>query len=143
MSSRGGGFLLVRAGHRSVGLELSQVLQVAQLTEVRPVPVVEPSVRGVIAIQGRMVPLVHLASLLEELPYPEEMGNTGVLVEVDGKQLCLEVEDAESLLRTAALPVPAGETLRWALGVARRDGELVPILDLAALSSRLLEAASR
>jgi chemotaxis signal transduction protein len=143
MSRTAPGFLLVRAGGRSVGLSLSEVLQVAQLPEVRPVPVVERSVRGVIPVQGRMVPLVHLGALLEEMAYPTEMGTTGVLVSVEGKQVCLEVEEAENLLRGETLPVPAGETLRWAIGVARKDGELVPILDLAALSSRLLEAASQ
>ena len=143
MSRRHEGFLLVRAGARCVGLELSQVLQVAQLGEVRPVPVVEPAVRGVIAVQGRMVPLVHLASLLENVAHPQEMGTTGILVLVEGKQVCLEVDDAESLLREPALPIPPGETLRWAVGVARSEGELVPILDLTALSSRMLEAATQ
>ena len=143
MSRKQEGFLLVRAGGRCVGLELSQVLQVAQLGEVRPVPVAEPAVRGVIALQGRMVPLVHLASLLENVPYPSAMGTTGVLVLIEGKQVCLEVEDAETLLREPALPVPPGETLRWAVGVAQSNGELVPILDLTALSSRLLEAAAQ
>jgi chemotaxis signal transduction protein len=141
MSRGDDGFLLVRAGARCVGLELSQVLQVAQLSDVRRVPVVEPAVRGIMAVQGRMVPLVHLASLLENVAHPEAMGTTGVLVLVQGKQVCLEVDDAETLLREPALPVPPGEMLRWAVAVARTGGELIPILDLTALSSRLLEDA--
>lgn len=143
MSQRESGFLLVRAGGRSVGLELSHVIAVTQLGEVRPVPVVEPAVRGLVAMQGRMVPLVHLASLLQGTAYPAEVGSTGVVIMVEGKRVCLEVEEAEILLREPALPVPPGETLPWAIGVARHDGELVPLLDLSALSSRLLEAASQ
>ena len=143
MSRRDAGFLLVRAGTRAVGLALSQVIGVGYLGEVRPVPVIEPAVRGLVAIQGRMVPLVHLASLLQGTAYPAEVGSVGVVVEVEGRRVCLEVEEAEILLREPALPVPAGETLPWAVGVARYHEELVPLLDLTALSSRLLEAASQ
>jgi chemotaxis signal transduction protein len=143
MSRRDSGFLLVRAGGRCVGLELSRVIAVTQLGQVRQVPVMEPAVRGLVAMHGRMVPLVHLGALLQGSPYPREVGSTGVVVMVEGKRVCLEVEEAEILLREPALPVPAGETLPWAIGVARHDGELVPLLDLSALSSRLLEAASQ
>lgn len=142
MSRGESGFLLVRAGGRSVGLELSHVIAVAELGAVRRVPVVEPAVRGLVAMQGRMVPLVHLASLLQGTSHPAQAGTTGVVILVEGKRVCLEVEEAEILVRAPALPVPPGETLPWAIGVARHEGELVPLLDLSALSSRLLEAAS-
>jgi chemotaxis signal transduction protein len=136
------GFLLVRAGRRRVGLELSHVLEVTQLATVHQVPAAEPAVRGVAAIHGRMVPVVHLGSLLDGVPYPSEAGNIAVLVMVEGRRVCFEIEDAEIITREAALPVPPGETLPWAVGVARHADGLVPLLDLAALSSRLMEAAS-
>jgi hypothetical protein len=65
----------------------------------------------------------------------------GVVITVDGRRICLEIEEAEILVREAALPVPPGETLPWAIGVARHGEALVPLLDLPALSSRLMEAA--
>jgi hypothetical protein len=37
------------------------------------------------------------------------------------------------------VPVPAGEALPWALGVVRAPEGPVPILDVAAVGSRLLE----
>jgi chemotaxis signal transduction protein len=130
VSSPISGFLLVRAGSRPVGLELAHVIGVGPLGEVRAVPVMEPAVRGLVAMHGRMIPLVHLASLLQGTAYPKEVGTVGVIVVVEGKRVCLEVEDAEILLREPAMPVPPGE-------------KLVPLLDLSALSSRLLEAASQ
>ena len=48
---------------------------------------------------------------------------------------------AAALLAVSA-PAPAGESLPWALGVAQRDGMLVPILDLKALGARLLGGKS-
>jgi hypothetical protein len=37
------------------------------------------------------------------------------------------------------LPVPPGETLPWAVGLARVEEDLVPVLDAVAISSRLME----
>jgi chemotaxis signal transduction protein len=134
------GFLLVRAGSRRVGLQLGDVLEVIALGEVHPVPVVEPAVRGVVAVQGRMVPLVHLGALLEGADRSLVPGGVGVVVTLEGRRLCLEVQEAELLVREPALPVPPGEALPWAVGVARHSDGLVPLLDLTALSSRLMEA---
>jgi purine-binding chemotaxis protein CheW len=138
-----GGFLLVRTSTRRVGLQLAQVLEVISLGEVRPVPVVEPAVRGVVAVRGRMVPLVHLGALLDGVPCSPAAGATGVVVAVDGRRVCLEVEEAELLVREPVLPVPPGETLPWAVGVARVEEDLVPLLDVAAISSRLTETVPR
>jgi chemotaxis signal transduction protein len=135
------GFLLVRAGGRAVGLLLSQVREVVELEEVRRVPVVEPAVRGVVAVHGRMVPLVHLDSLLQGRACPPEPGTMGVLVMVDGRRVCLEVDEVDILAREPALPVPPGEALPWAIGVARYGETLVPLLNVPALSARLLEVA--
>jgi chemotaxis signal transduction protein len=136
------GFLLVRTGQRRVGLELSHVLGVSPLGSVHPVPSIESAVRGVAHMQGRMVPVIHLGALLGGVSCPSELGDTGVLVSVGGRCLCLEVDEAELLVRDRALPVPQGTTLPWAFGVAKHAGGLVPLLDLPALSSRFMETGS-
>jgi chemotaxis signal transduction protein len=141
VSGKISGFLLVRAGSRLVGLPLAQVLEVVHLGDVHPVPVVERAVRGVVAVHRRMVPLVHLGTLLDGVDCPPTAGNVGVVVIVDGRRVCLEIEEAQILIREPALPVSPGETLPWAVGVARHADGLVPLLDLSALSSRLMEAA--
>lgn len=141
MSSNATGFLLVRAGKRRVGLPLAQVLEVTSLGEVHPVPAIERAMRGLVTIHGRAMPLVHLESLLDGSSCPPSFGSLGVVITVDGRRVCLEIEEAEILVREPALPVPPGETLPWAIGVARHGENLVPLLDLQALSSRLMEAA--
>lgn len=142
MSHPGGGFLLVRAGHRRVGLQLSQVVEVTHLGPVYPVPSVEAAVRGVVAVQGRMIPVVHLGALLEGSPCPPKTESLAVIVLLDDRRLCFEIEEAEIIVRQPAMPVPPGETLPWAIGVARHESELVPLLDLSVLGSRLMEAVS-
>jgi chemotaxis signal transduction protein len=136
------GFLLVRAGERRVGLQLDQVLEVMTLGAVHPVPVVESAVRGLVVVHGRMLPLVHLGALLDGRGCSAGGGTVGVVVTVEGRRVCLEIEEAEVLVREVVMPVPPGEALPWAVGVARYEEGLVPLLDLPALSSRLMEAAA-
>lgn len=136
------GFLLVRTGNRRVGLELLHVLEVTEVGPIHPVPSVDPAVRGVVAVQGRLVPMVHLGSLLEDGASPPTAGELVVVVMVEGRRVCLEIDDAEVVVHEPALPVPPGSTLPWASGVARHPDGLVPLLDLAALSSRFTEARS-
>ena len=140
--SRSAGHLLVRAGPRLVGLPLSQVIAVLDPGTVFPVPAVEASVRGVAVIRGRILPLVHLGALLDGAPYPTLRTETAVLVELGGRRLCLEVEDAESVLYDPGLPVTAAGGLPWAAAVARTDAGLVPLLDLGALGARISEASA-
>jgi chemotaxis signal transduction protein len=141
VSRRVAGFLLVRTGSRRVGLELSHVVEVTDIGVVHPVPAIDPALRGVAAVHGQMVPVVHLGALLEARPCPPRAGSLAVLIAVEGRRMCLEVDDAEIVVREPALPVPPGATLPWAVGVARHPDGLVPLLDLFALSSRFVEAA--
>jgi chemotaxis signal transduction protein len=139
---RSAGHLLVRAGARVVGLPLEQVVEVLDPGSVFPVPALEPSVRGVVVIRGRILPLVHLGALLDGSSFPSARTETGVLVELGARRLCLEVEDAESVLYDPGLPVPPGADLPWAAALARTEVGLVPLLDLAALGTRITEAAA-
>jgi purine-binding chemotaxis protein CheW len=131
------GFLLVRAEQRAYGLPLERVVEVADLTEVLDVPRAEPSIRGLTPLRGRLVPLVHLGAFLGGREPPEERGRAAVLVELAGRFLALEVDDAEEVVRGAVLPLPSDESLPWAIGVAARTAGLVPILDLEALGERI------
>lgn len=133
------GHLLVRAGTRLVGLPLDQVVEVLDPGASFPVPASEPAVRGVAVVRGRIVPLVHLGALLDGAACPVERADTGVLVELGGRRLCLEVEEAESVLYDPGLAVPPGTALPWAAAVARTDRGLVPLLDLVALGARFTE----
>ncbi|MGH7700311.1 MAG: chemotaxis protein CheW, partial [Gemmatimonadales bacterium] len=133
------GYLLVRVEGRPYGLPLDGVLEVDDLTEVLDAPRVVPAVRGLTTARGRLVPLVHLGALLGDRAAPDERGRTAVLVRLGARQVALEVDDADEVVRETPLPVPRGQSLPWAAGVARpRAGGLVPILDLEALEDRML-----
>jgi chemotaxis signal transduction protein len=124
-----------------VGLELAHVVEVVQIAGVHPVPSQEPSVRGVVRIQGRILPVVHLSALLEGGACPPTSGDVVVVVMLEGRRIGLEVDDAEVVVRQPAMPIPPGSSMPWAIGVARYSDELVPLLDLTALSSRFIEVS--
>jgi chemotaxis signal transduction protein len=136
------GWLLVRAGGRKVGLSLEQVVEVLDLGPVYPVPSVEPAVRGVTSSRGRLVPLVHLASLLDERMAPTAGGGTAVMVRLGSRRLCLEVDDADEVLREPGLPVPHDVPLPFAVAVVRDENGIVPLLDLTAVGARVSETAT-
>jgi purine-binding chemotaxis protein CheW len=134
--------LLVRAGARRVALPLEHLVEVIDPGPAVPVPAREPALRGLASLRGRLIPLVHLGALLDGATCPSAPGDAAVVISVNGRALCLEVEAVDEVTRGDAVPVPAGEALPWALGVIRADGGLVPILDVAAVGSRLVEGGS-
>jgi purine-binding chemotaxis protein CheW len=131
------GFLLVRAEQRAYGLPLERVVEVADLGDVMDVPRVDRAIRGLTPLRGKLVPLVHLGAFLGGREPPDERGRAAVLIELAGRHLALEVDDADEVIRAAALPLPDDESLPWAVGVAARADGLVPILDLEALGERI------
>ena len=133
------GWLLVRAGERRVGLMLEQVIEVLDLGPVHGVPSTDPAVRGVTSFRGRIVPLVHLATLLGT---PGGAGGTAVLVRLDSRRVCLEVDDAEDVLREPGLPVPPEISLPFTVAVARRPEGILPLLDLTTVGDRFVETAT-
>ncbi len=131
------GYLLVRAEGRSYGLPVGRVLEVADAGQVLDVPRSLPAVRGMTPLRGRLVPLIHLGAFLTGRVAPPELGRTVVLVELRGRQVAFEVDDVDAVVREQPMPVPRGQSLPWAAGVAEQNGALVPILDLEALGDRI------
>ena len=131
------GYLIVRVAGAAFGLPVSRVLEVGALGEVLDIPRSLPAVRGLTPLRGRLVPLIHLGALLGGRGAPTDRGRSAVLVELRDRQVALEVDDVDEVVRERPLPVPRGEDLPWASGVAQQAGALVPILDLDALEDRI------
>ena len=132
------GYLIVRAAGDPYGLPIGHVLEVSDLGEVLAVPRSHPAVRGLTPQRGRLVPVIHLGALLAGRAAPIERGRTSVLVRLGRREIALEVDDADEVVREAPLPLSKGEDLPWASGVAVQRQGLVPILDLDSLEDRIL-----
>ena len=131
--------LFARAGERRIALPLEHLVEVVDPGPAVPVPAREPALRGLATLRGRLVPLVHLGALLSGARCPVAPSNAAVVIAVNGRALCLEVEAVEEVASGDVVPVPAGETLPWAVGVVRAGGGLVPVLDVVAVGSRMVE----
>jgi chemotaxis signal transduction protein len=132
-------FLVVSAGGRVIGLPVEHLEAVTLPEPVIPIPSQEPAMRGVATLRGGMVPVVHLGSQLEGSACPALMAGAAVVVNVESRRFCLEVDDAEVVQSGELLPVPRDRALPWAWALVRRGEELLPLLDLLALSARLTE----
>ena len=138
------GHLLVRAGRPARRLAARPGRsRCSTPATVFPVPALEPAVRGVAIIRGRILPLVHLGALLEGGPCPAARPDTGVL---RGARRAPPVSGGRGRRVRALRAGPAGDggsALPWAAAVARTDAGLVPLLDLAALGARYLGGLRR
>lgn len=61
----------------------------------------------------------------------------GVVMELEGRALCLEVDEALAVVRETLLPVAAGAGLPWASALVEREGDFIPVLDLELLAGQL------
>jgi chemotaxis signal transduction protein len=137
------GCLLVRAGGSRYGLRLDQVLEVVDGFEVSAVPAVHAAVRGVTQMRRQSVPLVNLSSLIANSSPPKNITDTAVLTRCLGSLVAFEVDDADAVADDETVVVPDAWQLPWVCGVIRREGSLVPVLDLDILGERLVAAGDR
>jgi chemotaxis signal transduction protein len=136
-SSGVAGFLLVRASGRLVGLPVEHLIAVADFGEPHPVPSAEASMRGVAVVRGETMPVVHLGAFLAGTACPAERGQAGVVIAIDDRRFCLEVDEADVVVRATTMPLPETTAQTWARAVVRCPEGLVPLLDLSALGARL------
>jgi chemotaxis signal transduction protein len=127
---------VVSAGGARYGLGLGDVREVVDVAAPRPVPVKNPSVRGVMPLRERFVSLIHLASLVSGGTPPENPSETAVVVQVRGVPMALEVDDVEAVVERSGDAVGAAPAV-WSSGVWRVGGELVTVLDLDVLTERI------
>ncbi|MFI5234148.1 MAG: chemotaxis protein CheW [Gemmatimonadales bacterium] len=134
-------YLELSAGGRHYGLPVEQVVEVGEPGAVLPAPTQEPALRGVTEARGRLVPILHLAAFLAGTACPVERGTALVLVRSGDaaarRIVALEVDDVFAVVRGPVLPAAGLPSLPWAIGLARRTSDTIPILDLSALAERL------
>ncbi len=140
------GYLLIRVSGDRYGLPIEEVVEVVDDAKAETVPGAQQAVRGIARIRGRMVAVVHLGALLTGCSPPNECAHTVVVVRCGDRRVAFEVDDADAVVRETSVSVPEEARLPWISGVARHNGDLIPILDMDALSERLTarysEAAS-
>jgi chemotaxis signal transduction protein len=135
-------YMVVRSEDRTVALPVAAVEEVFPLDRVLAAPGVLAAVRGVVPVRERLLPVAHLGALLADAASPGHAGATGVVVTTAGGRIVLEVDDAEDLVATPTEALPHGWRGLWATTAIRRAGVLIPVVDVAWLTERLVGAGT-
>ncbi len=130
-------YLVVRSGRGRYGVPLADVVEVVDAMEVVQVPGAHPAVRGVSPVRGRLLPRVHLDGLLRGQAGPVEPPPTLIVAGRAEQSVAFEVDEVDLQTQGEILPLPAEWEGPSAVGVARHEGEMVPVLDMRALVARL------
>jgi purine-binding chemotaxis protein CheW len=134
-----------RVGAELFAADIGSVERVLRYEPSRAIPNVPAWIEGVIDYQGRVVPVIDLRRRFE-LPAGAPAAQTRMLVLATGQELVAVIVDAVLDVRpledTGLAEPPAffrGLAAEYLRGLARRDGELVVVLD----AERLLTSRER
>jgi purine-binding chemotaxis protein CheW len=129
-------------------LSILDVTEIMEFRKPTAVPLMPPSIRGVINLRGRVVPVLDLATAFGNGSTRVARRTSVVIVEIpdvdgaqNGRQLGLIVDAVNKVAQLAAddiEPPPAfGAGIRadFISGMARHDGEFIIVLDVARLLS--------
>lgn len=118
----------VRIADEHYALPVADVLEVAELGEVTPVPGAAAAVLGVRNVRGQVLPVIDLATVLD---LPTSSPERIVIAEHGGRKAGLAVD---SVAGVEELP-EATEAIesRHLRGAALADGVLVGVVDLASV----------
>jgi purine-binding chemotaxis protein CheW len=131
------------------GIPVDRVQEILDLRPVAPIPGAPPHLLGVIDLRGDTVPVIDLRLLLGLDP-AEDTPQTRILVVLlrsDGRQSVIglrtdRVIDVTSLDSDVLRPLDEGQVLAWdarsILGVGRRNGAIISIIDMDGLFSDAL-----
>jgi len=135
-----GKYLTIGLGTESYGIRVLQVREIIRLQKITPVPQMPESVKGVINLRGRVIPVVDLRI---KFGFPAEFAERTCIVVVQVRlpsdhsvMMGLIVDRVEEVVSLAAAeiePTPefgANATADYMLGMAKIKGQVKSLLDI-------------
>lgn len=138
-------FITFRLGDELFAINVTQVREVLDLTQITKVPTAPDYMRGVVNVRGRAIPVVDLRRKFG-LPPVDDTVNTRIVVlelQLDGESTTLG-GIADSVhevieLEAAQIDPPPSIAMRWRTefirGMGKRGDQFVIILDIGAVFS--------
>jgi purine-binding chemotaxis protein CheW len=119
----------VRAANEQYALRVEEVLEVAELGEITPVPGANASVMGVRNLRGQVVPVLNLARVLD---VPDSAAPQRIVIAEDSdRKAGLAVDE---VIGVEELPKPSEEVASsHVVGAALADGSLVGVVDVPSI----------
>ncbi|HVA56936.1 MAG: chemotaxis protein CheW [Gemmatimonadaceae bacterium] len=127
------GYLVFRVGHELFALPLDAVEEAIDLDQVQPIPEMSATMLGVVSLRGELVPLYAPSALLGVTA--DSQAAALIFVTARGR-VALAVDDVDDVMTISPAellraPMDFGDGVL--VGVARRDADLIGVLDPEAL----------
>lgn len=136
--------LTFQLGDELYGLPIAELREICKLGPITELPRVPPFLLGVISLRGRVISIIDLRVRMHMPSGEATRGSRILIVEHDEEPFGLLVDRVIKVDRMSARqvePAPEGLVSEFVTGVARTGGELVVLLDLAAVVGFSLEVA--
>jgi len=127
-----------RLENAEYGIEIGQVREIINLSEITPLPQANQTIEGVINLRGEIIPIINLKKRLNLAndTYPSEA--RVIVVESEKQLLGLKVDEAVEVLhlnkeavQTLGDIFPQAEKRNLIVGVGKLEDRLIVLLDLA------------
>ena len=130
-----GQIVVFSLGDEEYALPIEQVQEIIRYAEPRSVASNSPSIRGVISLRGKIVPVCDLASHLGSTHTHDEVGGKVVIVEAGESTAGILVDDVAEVLTISAedvddVPTASSEAIN---GIAKVGDRLIVLLDTAGI----------
>ncbi len=134
--------LIARIGSELFGFPVGAVEEIIEIGELRSLPEGDPSLAGLCAVRGRLLPIHRATAVLGELSEPRV--ELALVLRVGSQRVGIAVDDAEEVIGVAASelrrPPARGIDERLVRGVVLHEGRLLTLLDTEALAARFADA---
>ena len=135
--------VVFRLGGELYACDVQRVEEVVEGERIHPLPDVPPPFVGVLRLRGALLPVLDVAPALGLRLRAE--APAVLVVEAQAGRLGIAVDEARAVaaLPESALREAPGEADEQVTGIARVEGELVTLLDLAAVLGERLTQTTR
>lgn len=135
-------FVVFRLGRETYALDISAVLEIITMQTITDVPGTEECIDGIINLRGRVIPVLNLHRKFSLAGEGITKATRIVVVEVDGCSIGMLVDEVSEVVKITkdSIEQPSGILVgvdsEYLAGVAKLEGHLVIILDLAKVLRR-------
>lgn len=135
-------YVVFRLGRETYGLDIAKVLEIIAMQTITEVPGTEEYIDGVINLRGLVIPVFNLHKKFDLARGELTSSSRIVVVEVDGNNVGILVDGVSEVVRISEETIEKTNTIFFTIGqeylsgVAKIDGKLVILLDLAKVLRR-------
>jgi len=131
-----------RLGEEEYGVDILCVQEIIRLSRITPVPNAPGFVQGVLNLRGKVIPVIALRQRLGLPPGAESRDTRIVVVDLPPNTIGFTVDAVSEVIRVPLERIdpppqggPGGRTEPFIQGIAKLEGRLLLVLDLARLFS--------